>query len=216
MTIFGYARVSSNGQSLEAQLAELKAAGCSKIFQEKITGKHRERAALERVLKTLGEGDVLIITRLDRLARSSRDLLNIIKQITDAGASFKSLKDSWADTTTAHGRLILTVLAGLAEFERELIVERTGEGRERAMKQAPPAPGSNQAAQCRRADQSDRTELQRPPQHDLASGLKAGYSRSIAGGSFAGSFAGSQIGSGCPSWCNSITSADGLSASTCS
>jgi DNA invertase Pin-like site-specific DNA recombinase len=135
MTVYGYARVSSNGQSLEAQLAELKAAGCKKIFQEKITGKHRERAQLERVLKTLGDGDVLIITRLDRLARSSRDLLNIIKQITDAGASFKSLKDSWADTTTAHGRLILTVLAGLAEFERELIVERTGEGRERAMKQ---------------------------------------------------------------------------------
>jgi DNA invertase Pin-like site-specific DNA recombinase len=81
----------------------------------------------------LGEGDVLIVTRLDRLARSSRDLLNVIKQITDVGATFKSLRDTWADTTTAHGRLILTVLAGLAEFERELIVERTGEGRERAM-----------------------------------------------------------------------------------
>ena len=87
------------------------------------------------MLKTLGEGDVLIVTRLDRLARSSRDLLNIIKQLIDVGASFKSLKDQWADTTTAHGRLILTVLAGLAEFERELIVERTGEGRDRAMKQ---------------------------------------------------------------------------------
>ena len=74
------------------------------------------------MLKTLGEGDVLIVTRLDRLARSSRDLLNIIKQLIDVGASFKSLKDQWADTTTAHGRLILTVLAGLAEFERELIV----------------------------------------------------------------------------------------------
>jgi DNA invertase Pin-like site-specific DNA recombinase len=135
MTVFGYARVSSNGQSLEAQLAELKAAGCTKIFSEKISGKGRERAQLERVLKTLGEGDVLIVTRLDRLARSSRDLLNIIKQLTDVGASFKSLKDTWADTTTAHGRLILTVLAGLAEFERELIVERTGEGRERAMSQ---------------------------------------------------------------------------------
>ena len=130
MTIYGYARVSTNGQSLEAQLAELKAAGCKKIFQEKMTGKHRERPQLERALKALGDGDVLIITRLDRLARSSRDLLNVIKQITDAGATFKSLKDHWADTTTAHGRLILTVLAGLAEFERELIVERTGEGRD--------------------------------------------------------------------------------------
>ena len=131
--IVGYARVSSKGQSLEAQLAELKAAGSEKIFQEKVTGKHRNRPQLERVLKGLAAGDVLIVTRLDRLARSSRDLLNVIKQITDVGASFKSIRDAWADTTTAHGRLILTVLAGLAEFERELIVQRTGEGRERAM-----------------------------------------------------------------------------------
>jgi DNA invertase Pin-like site-specific DNA recombinase len=135
MTTYGYARVSTTGQSLEAQLAELKAAGATKIFQEKVTGKNRDRTQLERVLKTLGDGDVLIVTRLDRLARSSRDLLNIIKQLTDAGATFKSLKDAWADTTTAHGRLILTVLGGLAEFERELILERTGEGRERAMAQ---------------------------------------------------------------------------------
>src|SRR4051812_36631396 len=82
MTIYGYARVSTTGQSLEAQLAELKAAGATKIFQEKITGKHRNRAQLDRVLKTLGEGDVLIVSRLDRLARSSCDLLNIIKQLT--------------------------------------------------------------------------------------------------------------------------------------
>jgi len=133
MAIYGYARVSTSGQSLEAQLAELKAAGCKKIYQEKITGKHRDRPELKRALEALGDGDVLIITRLDRLARSSRDLLNVIKQVTDAGATFRSLKDHWADTTTAHGRLILTVLAGLAEFERELIVERTGEGRDRAM-----------------------------------------------------------------------------------
>jgi DNA invertase Pin-like site-specific DNA recombinase len=75
----------------------------------------------------------LIITRLDRLARSSRDLLNVIKQITDAGASFRSIKDAWADTTAAHGRLILTVISGLAEFEAELIVARTSEGRNRAL-----------------------------------------------------------------------------------
>lgn len=135
MTIYGYARVSTTGQSLDAQLAELKAAGCKTIFQEKVTGKHRNRPQLERVLNSLAKGDVLIITRLDRLARSSRDLLNVVKQITDAGATFRSLKDTWADTTTAHGRLILTVLAGLAEFERELIVERTSEGRARAVKE---------------------------------------------------------------------------------
>jgi DNA invertase Pin-like site-specific DNA recombinase len=133
MTIYGYARVSTTGQSLDAQFTELKAAGAKKIFQEKVTGRHRDRPQLDHALKVLGPGDVLIITRLDRLARSSRDLLNIIKQITDAGATFKSIKDQWADTTTAQGRLILTVLGGLAEFERELIAERTGEGRERAL-----------------------------------------------------------------------------------
>ena len=104
MTIYGYARVSSTGQSLDAQLAELKAANCERVFQEKVSGKNRDRPQLERALEALGEGDVLIITRLDRLARSSRDLLNIVKQITDAGATFRSLKDHWADTTTAQGR----------------------------------------------------------------------------------------------------------------
>jgi DNA invertase Pin-like site-specific DNA recombinase len=134
MAMIGYARVSTRDQNLEAQLEALKAAGATKIFEEKVSGKGRHnRPALERVLKGLGEGDVLIVSRLDRLARSTRDLLNIIKQVTDAGATFRSLKEAWADTTTAHGRLILTVLGGLAEFERELIVERTGEGRERAL-----------------------------------------------------------------------------------
>jgi DNA invertase Pin-like site-specific DNA recombinase len=133
MTTLGYARVSTNGQSLEAQLAELKKAGCRKIFEEKVSGKNRERPELKRALKALAKGDVLVITRLDRLARSSRDLLNVIKEITDSGASFKSLRDTWADTTNAHGRLILTVLGGLAEFEREMLLARTGEGRDRAM-----------------------------------------------------------------------------------
>src|SRR3954447_8302335 len=132
MTTLGYARVSTNGQSLEAQLAELKKAGCRKIFEEKVSGKNRERPELKRALKALAKGDVLVITRLDRLARSSRDLLNVIKEITDSGASFRSLRDTWADTTNAHGRLIITVLAGLAEFERELIRSRCGEGMQRA------------------------------------------------------------------------------------
>jgi DNA invertase Pin-like site-specific DNA recombinase len=123
MTVYGYARVSTTGQDLEGQLAELKAQGATKIFQEKISGRHRDRPQLEQALRALRDGDVLIITRLDRLARSSRDLLNIVAEVTKVGASFRSLKEAWADTTTAHGRLILTVLAGLAEFERELIVE---------------------------------------------------------------------------------------------
>jgi DNA invertase Pin-like site-specific DNA recombinase len=80
----------------------------------------------------LDAGDVLMVTRLDRLARSTRDLLNILDAIGKAGAGFKSLGDTWADTTTPHGRLMLTVLGGLAEFERELILARTGDGRARA------------------------------------------------------------------------------------
>ena len=90
-----------------------------------------DRAQLRRVLDQLEKSDVLIVTRLDRLARSTRDLLNTLATITGEGMRFRSLHDAWADTT-AHGRLMLTVLGGLAEFERELIRARTGEGRARA------------------------------------------------------------------------------------
>src|SRR6201994_2918318 len=132
MAVYGYARVSTDGQSLSAQLAELKAAKCEKIFQEKISGARSVRKQLTRLMAVLAKGDVLVVTRLDRLARSTRDLLNLLGTIAEKGAGFKSLRDTWADTTTAHGRLMLTVLGGLAEFERELIRSRTSEGRERA------------------------------------------------------------------------------------
>ncbi|MBR1197800.1 recombinase family protein [Bradyrhizobium sp. AUGA SZCCT0158] len=132
MVAYGYARVSTDGQSLAAQFAELKAAKCTKIFQEKISGARSDRKQLMRLVAVLTKGDVLVVTRLDRLARSTRDLLNLLATIADKGAGFRSLGDVWADTTTAHGRLMLTVLGGLAEFERELIRSRTGEGRERA------------------------------------------------------------------------------------
>ena len=132
MTIYGYARVSTEGQSLSAQVAELRAAGAQRIFQEKINGARSDRKHLKRLLVELDEGDVVLVTRLDRLARSTRDLLNILAAIGKAKASFRSLHDAWADTTTPHGRLILTVLGGLAEFERHLIVARTSEGRKRA------------------------------------------------------------------------------------
>jgi DNA invertase Pin-like site-specific DNA recombinase len=132
VSLYGYARVSSDGQSLTAQVADLKAANCAQIFQEKISGARADRKQLARLLATLDKDDVLVVTRLDRLARSTRDLLNILGTIADKGASFKSLGDAWADTTSAHGRLMLTVLGGLAEFERHLIRTRTGEGRERA------------------------------------------------------------------------------------
>jgi DNA invertase Pin-like site-specific DNA recombinase len=132
MTIYGYARVSTGSQTLAAQDASLHAAGCAKVFSEKVSGSKTDRAQLGKLLKTLDRGDVVIVTRLDRLARSTRDLLNILDAIAKAGAGFRSLADTWADTTTAHGRLMLTILGGLAEFERELIKARTSEGRERA------------------------------------------------------------------------------------
>ena len=132
MTTYGYARVSTNGQDLSSQEAELLAAGCAKVFKEKVSGAKTDRAELAKLLHKIESGDVLVVTRLDRLARSTRDLLNTLDEITKRGAGFKSLADSWADTTTPHGRLMLTVLGGLAEFERELIKARTGEGRARA------------------------------------------------------------------------------------
>jgi len=133
MTTYGYARVSTDGQTLAGQEAQLRNAGCAKVFSEKISGASTgNRKALARAIAALGEGDVLMVTRLDRLARSTRDLLNTLDTIAKAGAGFKSLADTWADTTTAHGRLMLTVLGGLAEFERSLILARTSEGRARA------------------------------------------------------------------------------------
>ena len=130
--IVGYARVSTDGQSLEAQHTALTAAGAERLFAEKVSGAKTDRAALARCLRGLEAGDVLLVTKLDRPARSTRDLLNTLAAIGEAGASFRSLGDGWADTTTPHGRLMLTVLGGLAEFERHLILSRTAEGRERA------------------------------------------------------------------------------------
>lgn len=130
--ICGYARVSTDGQSAAAQVAELTAAGCEKVFSETASGAKTDRAQLKRAIAALAAGDVLVVTRLDRLARSTRDLLNVLAALTERGAQFRSIRDTWADTTTPHGRLMLTVLGGLAEFERELIRSRTSEGRERA------------------------------------------------------------------------------------
>lgn len=130
--IYGYARVSTTGQTLEAQLEALKAAGAEKIFREKISGAKADRPELARALKALEPGDTLLVTRLDRLARSTVDLLNIVDHLKTTKAHFRSLADQWADTSTPHGKLMLTVLGGLAEFERELIRSRTSEGVKRA------------------------------------------------------------------------------------
>lgn len=131
--IVGYARVSTQDQDLNAQLEALTRAGATKVFAEKISGAKRDRAQLDRMLEYIQPGDTLLVTRLDRLARSTLDLLSILDALGKKGATFKSIADAWADTTTMHGRLMLTVLGGLAEFERELIKARTGEGRKRAM-----------------------------------------------------------------------------------
>ena len=130
--IYGYARVSTDGQSVDAQVNQLTAAGAEKVFREVASGAKTDRAQLRRLLDQLAAGDVMMVTRLDRLARSTRDLLNMLAAITEKKAGFRSLGDAWADTTTPHGRLMLAVLGGLAEFERDLIRARTGEGRARA------------------------------------------------------------------------------------
>jgi len=130
--IYGYARVSTDGQSVAAQVAQLKAAGCEKVFREVASGAKADRSQLHRALDQLMAEDVLMVTRLDQLARSTRDLLNILAMIATKKAGFRFLSDAWADTTTPHGCLMLTVLGGLAQFERELIRARTGEGRKLA------------------------------------------------------------------------------------
>jgi DNA invertase Pin-like site-specific DNA recombinase len=132
---YGYTRVSPGGksESVDAQARQLTKAGCKKVFRDvHVRGAKTDRAQLRRVIEVLQAGDVLMVTRLDRRARSTRDLLNTLAAITEVKAGFKSLGDAWADTTTSHGRLMLTVLGGLAEFERDLIRKRTTEGRERA------------------------------------------------------------------------------------
>src|SRR5271169_4209367 len=110
---YGYARVSTDGQSIDAQVRQLKAADARQVFREVASGAKTNRAQLRRALAQLDAGDVLMVTRLDRLARSTRDLLNTLAAITGKGAGFRSLGDTWADTTTPHGRLMVTMLAGL-------------------------------------------------------------------------------------------------------
>ncbi|MBV8817442.1 MAG: recombinase family protein [Acidobacteriaceae bacterium] len=133
-TKIGYARVSTQDQNLELQLQALKKAGCRKIFQEKASGATSVRPEFQRMLDQLRETDVVVVWKLDRLARSTRDLLETMETIRDAGARFQSLSEPWADTTTHAGKMIMTVFAGIAEFERDLIRERTAAGRNAAVR----------------------------------------------------------------------------------
>ena len=144
-------------------MKQLRGAGAGQVYRETASGARADRAQLRRAIDQLQKGDVLIVTRLDRLARSTRDLLNTLATITAKGAGFRSINDTWADTTTAHGRLMLTVLGGLAEFERELIRARTGEGRERAkakgvkMGRKPKLTDHQKREAIRRRDHGDET-----------------------------------------------------------
>ncbi|MCW2314059.1 recombinase family protein [Rhodoferax antarcticus] len=128
----GYARVSTDAQDLTNQRTELAAAGCTKLFSEKLTGAQRDRPELVRMLGHLRAGDVVTVTRLDRLARSTRDLLDIAERIQGVGAGLRSLAEPWTDTTTPAGRMVLTVFSGIAEFERALIIDRIRSGRDAA------------------------------------------------------------------------------------
>src|ERR687894_2466736 len=134
--LIGYARVSTYGQTLDTQLDQLRAAGCSSrnIYREKVTGARADRRELLRMLDRLTPGDVVTVTRIDRLARSTFDLFAIVKRIVDAGGQFRSLAEPWADTSTSTGRLMIAVLDGLADVERDLIRTRTrtAESRSRA------------------------------------------------------------------------------------
>ncbi len=133
MAILGYARVSTQDQRLTGQLEALKAAGATTIYREKVSGARADRPQLSKLLAALEAGDIVLVTKLDRLGRSTRELLELIERISKAGAAFRSLGDPLFDTTSSQGRLLSTLLAAIAEFERELIRERTGDGRKRAM-----------------------------------------------------------------------------------
>src|SRR6266403_3748556 len=133
MAIIGYARVSTQDQHLTGQLDALKAAGAATIFREKVSGVRADRPQLAKLMAGLKPGDIVAVTKLDRLGRSTRELLDLIDRISKAGASFRSLGDPLWDTSSSQGRLLSTLLAAIAEFERDLIRERTGDGRKRAM-----------------------------------------------------------------------------------
>ena len=127
--LIGYARVSTQGQDLEQQRVTLGQYGCQRIFEEKASGAKRDRPELGRLLDHLRAGDVVTVTRLDRLARSTTDLLHIAERLREIGAGLRSLGEPWADTTSPAGRMVLTIFAGIADFERSLIGERTSAGR---------------------------------------------------------------------------------------
>jgi DNA invertase Pin-like site-specific DNA recombinase len=126
---YGYARVSTSKQDYALQVDTMKAAGCETIFTEKASGKSTNgRTEFNRLMRALKPGDTVVVTKLDRLARSSRDLLNILHELEEGACGFVSLGETWCDTTTDVGKLVMTIMSGIAEFERKLITARCEEG----------------------------------------------------------------------------------------
>lgn len=160
--IFGYARVSTDDQNLDAQTDALNDAGATRLFADKISGGTRKRPELDKLFEQIREGDVVVVTKYDRLARSLRDLLDIVEGIKERGAGFRSLAED-IDTTTPAGRLVFHVFASIAQFERERISERTKEGLEAARKRGrvggrPAALSAAQKAEvCRMRDSDGKT-----------------------------------------------------------
>jgi DNA invertase Pin-like site-specific DNA recombinase len=152
----GYARVSTEDQTLDLQRERLHQAGCTKLFEEKISGAKRGRPELQQLMREIRAEDVLVVTRLDRLARSTAELLRIAEALADQQAGLQSLEEPWADTTSPAGRMVLTIFAGIAEFERALIRQRTADGRKAAKK---------------RGVRFGRPPKLRPDQKEIARGL---------------------------------------------
>src|ERR1700720_2055086 len=171
----GYARVSTYGQTLDAQLKQLRGEGCTKIYREKANGARPDRRELLKLLKNLTPGDVVTVTRIDRLARSTFDLFGIVKRIVDAKAQFRSLAEPWADTGTRTGRLMLAVLGGLADVERDLIRTRTAEGRSRAKAQ-----GKHMGRPPSLTSAQQKEAIRRRAQGATLRELADSYDRSIA------------------------------------
>jgi DNA invertase Pin-like site-specific DNA recombinase len=175
MAIKGYARVSTRDQDLTAQLDALKAAGAETVFREKVSGVRADRPQLAKLMAKLTPGDIVVVTKLDRLGRSTRELLELIERIGKAGASFRSLGDPLWDTSSSQGRLLSTLLAAIADFERDLIRERTGEGRKRAM-----AAGTKFGRPRKLSDYQRQEAIKRRADGETLAAISKSYGVSIA------------------------------------